>query len=139
MRRSMFACGALFAAIGLAAITTGVAAGGEATMGLSLFGVTFLAGAAVFVWVGSWGVHDTRPLQPEELRRYGRPARATVLEIHSPVDATGVQLTLRVEPLNESPFKATAHLAPAIATPRVGGEVGVKFDPHKRKHLIVTG
>ena len=62
-----------------------------------------------------------------------------MLEIHSPVDATGVQVTLRVEPLNESPFKATAHLAPATATPRVGGEVGVKFDPHKRKHLIVTG
>lgn len=139
MRRSMFACGALFAIIGLAAIATGAAAGDEATAGLMLFGAVFLAGAAVFVWVGSWGVHDTRPLQLEELRRYGRPAKATVLKVDSPLDAAGVQVTLRVEPVNEKPFEATARLAPATASPAVGGRVGVKFDPQKRKHLIVTG
>jgi hypothetical protein len=142
MKRSMYACGVLFAAIGAAAIAVGMASGGA--LGAILFGLMFAAVAALFFWVGSWGVNDTAPLEDAELQRLGRPAMATVLEVVVPQIATdaaaaGTQVTLEVTPVNESAFRAKARLTPSRAVPRVGEQVKVKFDPNKRKHLIVMG
>ncbi|MGI8579884.1 MAG: hypothetical protein ACR2K9_04985 [Solirubrobacteraceae bacterium] len=78
------------------------------------------------------------------MRRLGRPAPATVLEVEEPAFATeeaaeGIQVTLEVTPVNESTFRAKARIARSRPTPRVGDQLRVKFDPNKRKHLIVMG
>ncbi len=142
MRRSMYACGFLFAAIGLAAIASGVAAGGDGTAGMVVFGVGFLAGAALFFWIGNWPVSHNDALQDTDLKRLGRPARATVLDVEPPAlgaPSAGTQVTLRVTPTNERAFVTSAHLASPRPAPRVGDELRVKFDPNKRKHLVVLG
>lgn len=134
MKRSMYACGTLFAAIGVTSIAASVASGGEGAVGTVPFGLMFLACAALFFWVGGWAALDTSPLAESDLPRLGRPAAATVLEV-----GDGGRLTLRVTPVNEPSFRAKAPLAPSRPAPRVGDALQVRFDPNKRKHLIVLG
>lgn len=105
---------------------------------MGLFGAMFLAGGALFFWVAGWGVLDNRPLRDGDLRRYGRPAVATVLQVGAPGEDGHAEVALRVQPRNESSFKATARLNLGSTVQPVGGEVRVKFDPNKRKHLIVV-
>lgn len=138
MRRSMQACGALFVAIGLAAIGVALFAAGEGTVGVVLFGAMFLAGGALFFWVGSWGVLDTRALEDADLRRYGRPAAATVLHVDPATNGRAARVTLRVRPVNERAFEATTRLASGSSVAAVGGEVRVTFDPNKRGHLVIV-
>ena len=132
MSRSMSACGVLFGAIGLAAIASDVSAAGGRDVGTVLFGASFLAGAALFFWIARWPVYDRGPLEETELLRLGRPATATVVAV-----GPGA-LTLQVSPANERPFRAQAPPARG-SVPAVGDEVRVRFDPGKRKHLVVTG
>lgn len=67
-----------------------------------------------------------------------------MLEVGAPSEAVGVagaqtEVVLKVTPVNESAFRAKARMASSALTPRVGDQVQVKFDPQKRRRLIVTG
>ena len=145
MKRSMYACGALFAVLGATMIAGGAVTGGGAVTLLAL-GVIFLPCAGLFLWVGSWGVMDTAPLPDDQLERFGRPAPATVLEVEAPELSAGgeggARLTLEVTPRNESSFRTRVTQPasrPTPPPPPLPGEVvSVKFDPNKRKRLIVV-
>lgn len=83
-----------------------------------------------------------RARSDEELERYGRPAEATVLDVKDRgVSSTGEQhaeLRLLVEPANERPFTAQRRVTlPAV--PEIGEQVRVKFDPNRRRRVIVLG
>jgi hypothetical protein len=48
------------------------------------------------------------------------------------------KLTLRVTPVNESPYKTTRVLAlPKARVPAVGEKMTVKFDPQSRKNVVL--
>ena len=145
MRRSMYACGVLFAllGVGMMALALALGAGSEGTTTLLPVGAIFLPCAALFFWVGSWGVMGNGPLaDPAELNRFGRPASASVLEVESPQLSAGggggARVRLEVSPRNESSFKAWATLDADRPTPFPGETLSVKFDPNKRKSLIVV-
>jgi hypothetical protein len=110
-------------------------------VGLGLILLVSLTGSGLFmVWLAQgWD----KPLEDaSELHRYGRPANAEVLSV---VDAqlTGdgrrtAKVTLRVSPRNESRFKTTRVLElPGGRIPAVGDTVTVKFDPQKRRNVIL--
>ncbi len=144
MKRSMYACGALFVVLGAAMIVGGLSAGSAGGTTLLPVGAIFLPCAALFFWVGSWGVMGNGRLRSTaDLQRFGRPSAATVLEVDvaPPSDGAdgGARLTLRVTPRNERPYTAQVSLPLNRVAPLPGDVVGVKFDPNKRKSLIVTG
>ena len=100
-----------------------------------------MIGSGVFmVWLASgWD----KPIEDlSTLHKYGRPANAIVLEAgEATLDGTGkrtAKLKLNVAPVNESDFITTRVLElPGGRVPAVGETVTVKFDPQKRKNLIL--
>src|SRR4051794_16297387 len=112
---------------------------GQAITGLIL--LLSLCGSGVFmVWLANgWGT----PLgSSDELNKFGRPANATVLKVEDeqirPDNVRTAKLTLRVTPVNESPYKTTRVLAiPPGVKPAVDHELTVKFDPQKRKNVVL--
>ena len=104
-----------------------------------LGGVLMLSGLAQLL--GAWLLYPTSR-GDAELEQFGRPATATVIGVsHGGVSATGEQtarLRLRVSPANERPFTARREVT-LPDMPEVGAQVRVKFDPHRRRRLIVVG
>jgi|GEM_PF-3006367 len=144
MKRSMYASGVLFLLLAVAMIVAGTSARPDGAAPLVLVGLLFLPCAGAFFWVGSWGVLDNGQLRDRsQLERFGRPAPAVVLQSEGPLLGAGgeggARVTIRVSPANESPFKAKVTLPADRATPAPGEPLHVKFDPNKRKSVIVVG
>ncbi len=103
-----------------------------------LGGVLILSGLAQLL--SAWFLYP-RSRDDAELEQFGRPATATVIGVgHRGVSATGEQtarLRLRVGPANERPFTAWREVT-LPDMPEVGSQVKVKFDPHRRRRLIVV-
>jgi hypothetical protein len=126
-------------------VVAGIATGAAmVAVGLGIIGVlTGLAmvGSGVFmIWLAAgWD----KPIEDlSTLHKYGRPANAIVLEVsEEALDGAGgrtAKLKLNVAPVNESDFIATRTLQlPGGRVPAVGETVTVKFDPQKRKNLIL--
>jgi hypothetical protein len=121
-----------------------VIGGGAVAAGQAGFGAIMLvslAGSGVFmVWLANgWD----KPLEDaSELYKYGRPANAVIDKVEGetlrPDGVRLAKLTLRVTPVNESPFKTTRVLAlPKARVPAVGEKVTVKFDPQSRKNVVL--
>src|SRR3954468_6328423 len=117
----------------------GAAATGYAGVGAIL--LVSLAGSGAFmVWLANgWD----KPLEDaSELYKYGRPANAIVERISDetlrPAGVRTAKVTLRVSPVNESPFKTTRVLAlPKARVPAIGERMTVKFDPQSRKNVVL--
>jgi hypothetical protein len=130
---------------GYANIVVGIVVGaGMVGAGLGIIGV--LTGVSIFmsgvfmVWLASgWD----KPIEDlSTLNKYGRPANAVVLGVEEEaLDGAGgrsAKLKLNVAPVNESDFIVTRTLPlPGGRVPSVGETVTVKFDPQKRKNLIL--
>jgi hypothetical protein len=126
-------------------VVLGVVIGGGAVVaGQAGFGAIMLvslAGSGAFmVWLSDgWD----KPLEDaSELYKYGRPANAVIEKVSEetlrPDGVRLAKLTLRVTPVNESPFKTTRLLAlPKARVPAVGEKVTVKFDPQSRKNVVL--
>jgi hypothetical protein len=103
-------------------------------------GLAMIGSGAFMVWLAAgWD----KPIEDlSTLNKYGRPANAVVLEAgEATLDGTGrrtAKLKLNVAPVNESDFITTRMLElPGGRVPAVGETVTVKFDPQKRKNLIL--
>ena len=113
-------------------------------LGMAPLGVVLLvalAGSGAFmVWLGAgW---DEPLADTAELHRYGRPANARVVSVGE-AQLTGdggrtARLKLNVAPVNESDYMVTRTLLlPGGRVPAVGEVVTVKFDPQKRRNLVL--
>jgi Short C-terminal domain len=141
-RGAMWFSGVLFVVIGIAALIGGIAMGGPGSSGLIIVGVVFLPCAALFFWIGNWGIMgkgklDSRP----ELEEFGRPAYAEVLQVEPGVGDAGsrARLKVNVTPANEGEYKTQVDVPSSMSVPTVGQTVSVKFDPNKRKRAILVG
>ena len=128
--------------LGIAAIAIAVLLdlSDEAATGLLILaGALVLAG--VFELVVGWFLYP-RTRKDAELVKYGRSATATVTGVSDRgVNAVGEQvarLSLYVEPVNERPFKTRREVT-LPDMPAIGEQIRVKFDPHRRRRLIVLG
>jgi hypothetical protein len=130
--------GWLNVALGVA-LGAGMAAAGLAAVGGIL--LVSLVGSGLFmVWLAAgWD----KPLEADsELHRYGRPANARVLAVDdAQLDGQGgrtARVKLHVAPVNESDYRVTRRLAlPGGRVPAVGETVTVKFDPQRRKNVVL--
>ena len=112
----------------------------EAATGLQILGgVLILSGILEFVL--GWFLYP-RTRKDAELVKYGRSATASITGVSDRgVNAVGEQvarLSLHVEPVNERSFKARREVT-LPDMPAIGEQVRVKFDPHRRRRLIVLG
>jgi hypothetical protein len=121
------------------ALGIGMAAAGLAPVGGILL-VSLVVTGLFMVWLGAgWD----RPLEDEsDLHRYGRPANAKVLAVEDArLDGRGgrsARMKLHVAPVNESDYRVTRRLSlPGGRVPAVGETVTVKFDPQRRKSLVL--
>jgi hypothetical protein len=134
--------GFLLIDLGVAAVVVSaiVELGDSAALTLRILaGVLILSGIGELA--GAWYLYP-RSRSDQGLEDLGRPATATVLDVQDRgVTATGEQvarLRLRVTPTNERPFTARSEVV--LEDLRAEGErVRVKFDPHRRRRLIVIG
>lgn len=138
----MWFSGILFVVIGIGALIGGFAMGGPGSSGLIIVGVVFLPCAALFFWIGNWGIMGKNKLKDgSQLGEFGRPAYAEVLEAEPGVGEGGTRgrLKLNVTPANEGEYKTHVDVPSSMPMPTVGQTVSVKFDPHDRKHAILVG
>lgn len=134
--------GFLLIDLGIAAIVVSVIVelSGSAALTLQVLGAASIVGGVVAVAI-TWYLYP-RSSSDEELVKFGRPADATVIGVSDQgVTATGEQvarLRLQVMPANERPFTARREVTlPDV--PAIGEQVRVKFNPHRRRRLIVLG
>ena len=128
--------------LGIAAIAAAVLLklSDEAATGLQILGGALIL-SGIFEFVLGWFLYPGAR-KDADLVKYGRSATASVTGVSDQgVTAVGEQiarLSLYVEPANERPFKARRDVT-LPDMPAIGEQVRVKFDPHRRRRLIVLG
>jgi hypothetical protein len=132
------ATGWLLVVLGLASLAGSVAAG-EPALGALLFATTSPTGFFLAWLAAGWD----KPMQDDaQIHRFGRPADAVVLSASAPrmePDGTWTaEVAFAVSPRNERRFTARRRVAlPGGRAPAAGEAVTVKFDPNRRRDVVL--
>ena len=132
------ATGWLLVALGLASLAGSVAAG-EPALGLLLFATTSPTGFFLAWLAAGWD----RPMEDDQqVHRWGRPADAVVRSASEPrMEADGswsAKVAFEVSPRNERRYRTTRRVTlPGGRVPDEGEAVTVKFDPNRRRDVVL--